>query len=471
MGKRWTSFKSIFGPSSTKVSGMGDGEKGAGNIVLFISPDGFIPQVQFIGDTLEQLLTGAVWSYAAITGNAGACGSLPGIVQTEGQEDTEADWIRDKTHPLTKFVKQPLPPDAGLPDWSWQQVIETACMQLDLCGNSYWRIIKLSSGTVFLQPLHPQDVEPFLVDGLINHYRVTFRSREAQGGGSSGKVLVLLPDEIVHIANASPGTLFTGSSPTTAAIRSLEIDRVASERQKANLENKISPGLIISIKGLFGLSKEQRATVKKDLEDNYRKATDDGRPLVIGEGNSIEAAPMTTQQLDYFDTRRFSREEILAVYGVPPPIVGVYDQATLQNFAQARVIWWTTALFPRLNRVLSAFNRQLIDPMFNTGRNADVRLWYDVTGSDIGLQQLDQKLDIGIKYQQLGYPTNAINNRLELGMPAFDELDLPNSQLVQAGRTGEASLAIDAESKDLGEIPDRIGDDEFPKMPMLSIMR
>lgn len=476
MGRRWNAVKSMFGGRSgakalavPDAQSVIDGMKAFDAISLIVNSTGFIPEVRFVGNTLEQVFVGSVWAYAAIAGNAGACGSLPGIVQGEGTEEGQADWIRDKNHPLTRFIKQPLPPNSGLPDWAWQQVTELACMQLDLCGNSYWRILDTTGGSVWVQPLNPQDVEPILKNGLISHYRVIFNAREAGSGGAG--TLDLMPSEVVHVTNTSPSALFDGTAPTTAGIRSMEVDRIASERQKANLLNKISPGLIVSIKGLFGISTDQRDNIEAWLQEKYQKATDDGRPLVIGEGNTVEAAPMTTQQLDYFDTRKFSRDEVLATYGTPPPIVGVYDQATLQNFGQARVIWWSTALFPRLKRVFSAFNRQLIDPRFNRSNNiADVRLWYDITGSDIGLQLLDQKLDIGLKYSKLGYPTNAINTRLELGMPAFPELNIPNVQLVEAGRgeqipqaalDGTASLALEAEFKHLGDTP------QLPKLSIL----
>lgn len=471
MGKRWNVIKSMFGGARARVSAGPDGMKSFDTISLIVNSTGFIPEVRFVGDALEQVYTGSVWAYAAIAGNAGACGSLPGIVQEEGIEEGQADWIRDKKHPLTRFIKQPLPPNSGLPDWSWQQVIELVCMQLDLCGNSYWRILDTTGGSIWLQPLHPQDVEVILVNGLISHYRVIFSNRPT-GSGGVGQ-LDLMPSEVVHITNTSPSALFDGTAPTTAGIRAMEVDRVASERQKWNLINKISPGMVISIKGLFGISAKQRTETEKYLQENFQRATDEGRPLVIGEGNTVEAAPMTIQQLDYFDTRKFARDEVLATYGTPPPIVGVYDQATLQNFKEARVIWWSSALFPRLKRVFGAFNRQLIDPRFNKSNNsADVRLWYNVTGSDIGLQLIDQKLDIGLKYSKLGYPTNAINTRLELGMPAFPELNIPNVQLVEAGRgeqippaaleAGAASLALSAGFKDLGDTP------QLPKLSIFS---
>ncbi len=427
MGKRWTKVKKFFGGQQAKSHNSGFG-------VVWV-PGSFLPQISFFGDNLDRLYEAAVWSYACISGNAGACGSLRWIVQESTGAEGRADWTRIHDHPLEGLIDQPFALGVGLPDWASSQITQVACLQLDLTGDNYWRILQTSGARPFLEPIHPNDIEPEIVNGRLSHYRWFPRARD--GGASAGPAMFLSQEEVIHISHISPGSLFHGHNPTRAANRSILIDQTAHERQKANLENKISPGMVITVNGAFGPTQAQRDEIEKYVSDNFTKATQDGRPLIVGEGSKVEA--FNPQQLDYFDTRRMSRDEMLAVYKTPPPIVGVYDQATLQNFDTARKIWWSTALFPRLNAVLGAFNSQLIRPRFGD----KVRLWYDTTGTDIGLQLLDQRLDVALKYQTLGYPTNAINNRLSLGMPDFEELALPNTQLIVAGReTGQSSLQL-----------------------------
>lgn len=436
MGKRWNNFKRALGFSGgSKVDRSGDGAKSSGPITLYILPDGFTPQVNFIGDSLDTILESAVWFYACVTANASACASLPGTVQRRVREEGESDWQRVfEINPIERFLDQPFPLDAGYPDWTWNQVLEQSCIQLDLCGDSYWHIIDTPNASrPFIEPMHPYDVEPILVNGLLSGYRWSPSARERSSG--RGEVLILKPSDVIHISHTSPGKLFSGSAPARAAERSILIDRTAHERQRYNLENRAQPGLVMAIDNLFGLTDKQRETAKTFLQDQYAGAQNDGKPLVIGGATSLSSAPMSATDVHLIDTRKFTREEIMAICKTPPPIVGVYDQATLQNFGEARKLWWLLALFPRVIKVIDAFNRQLIRRKFE-----DRRIWYSDKNTDIGLQLLDQKLDIGLKYLSLGYPANSINAELGLGMPMFEALELPNVGLVQAGRSDSDSV-------------------------------
>jgi len=411
------------------------GEQKSVPFLVTVAPeaDGFYPAVTFGGDSLETVLEAATWSYACITGNAKAIASLPGIVQRAGTDEDSQDWIKTRDQPaLSEFIKAPI--GVGLqPDWGWQHLIEVAAMQTLLCGNSYWEIRRVRRGErVLVKPIHPSNIDPVDASGATTGENPVKEYRVVQ----NGSIRTLRPSQVVHIANASPGSLLKGHSPLATALRPIQIDQTAHERQKGNLSNKIAPGLILSVEGLFGLAPEQRGEVEKFLKDNFQKASDDGRPLVLGEKTKVAAAPDTNKQLDYFDTRRFSREEMLAIFKTPPPIVGVYDAATLQNFAEARKIWWQTGLFPLLAQtILEAFNRQLVWPVFGS----DLRLWFSLNDSDIGLQLFGEKVDTAQKLVTLGYPTNMAAERMGLGMPHVPELDIPNTQFVVAGRTDEES--------------------------------
>lgn len=411
-------------------------------------PDGFMPAVTFGGDNLETLLEAAVWSYACITGNAEAAASLQGIVQTEGVGLLEQDWIRDRDAALTEFIENPFGV-GNQPDWGWQQVVEVAAQQIYICGNSYWERVDVRRGTrAHIKPIHPSDIEPFDSTGattggrgVIAGYRVIDRQLP------SAEVRDLRPDQVVHIANASPGSLLRGHAPLSAALRSITIDRTAHLRQEFNLQNKISPGLILNVEGLFGITSEQRTEIVEFLQDGFQKTTDDGRPLVLGEKTTVAASPPTNQQLDYFDTRKFSREEMLAVFRTPPPIVGIYDQATLQNFAEARKIWWQAALFPMLKMINWAFNRQLVDPVYNKGTGPQSRLWFSLTDSDIGLQMFSEKVDVAQKIVNLGFSANTASQHMSLGLPFVEALETTNTALAIAGRdTPDEAEAEDSEA-------------------------
>lgn len=403
-----------------KVSDESDGQKDY-QLVVVMRSDGFIPAVQFSGDNLETLLEASTYAYACIAGNSEAIASLPAIVQRAGSEN-EDKWVEVSDHPLNDLIKNPFGGTNKLPRWSWSQLIETVSQHLYLTGNAWFRPAVIKSGrnprikAVYLLHYPNQMAADEDPSGIPTQYRY---------GAETFKI-----NEIVNVMNAAPGSLWKGQCPLHAALRDVEIDRTAHQRQKANLENRVAPGIVVEIDGFFGPTNEQKEKVLKELKDNYQKATQDGSPLVIGKGAKIHPPIQTGQVSDIFDVRKFSRDGMLAVFRTPPPIVGIYENATLQNFATATKIWWLNALFPMLNTIYSALNNQLIWPVYGE----DIRLWYDVTGSDIGLLILKDRVDVAQGLVNLGYPTNMASRRVGLGMGYVEGLDQPNTQIIVAGR-------------------------------------
>jgi len=393
-------------------------------LVVYMRSDGFIPAIQFSGDNLETLLEASTFSYACISGNSEAIASLPAIVQRAGKAN-EDKWVEISTHPLNDLIKHPFGTNGNLPKWSWNQLVETMAQHIYLTGNAWLKPALIKSGK------NPRIKAVYL---LIEPSKMKAREGsdgvpiEYQYGSEKYR-----PNELVNIQNAAPGSLWKGQCPLHAAMRDVEIDRTAHNRQKANLENRVAPGIVVEIDGFFGPTEEQKQQVLKELTENYQKATQDGTPLVVGKGAKIHPPIQAGQASDIFDTRRFSRDGMLAVFRTPPPIVGIYENATLQNFATATKIWWLNALFPMLNTIYSALNNQLIWPIYGD----QVRLWYDVTGSDIGLTILKDRVDVAQGLVNLGYPTNIAARRVGLNMEHVPDLDLANSQIVVAGRNTE----------------------------------
>jgi len=379
--------------------------------------------VQFSNDALESNLEASVWSYACITGNSEAVASLPGIVQKPGGENADK-WIEDQRKgPLHHFLEEPLGNRySDAPRWNWQQLIETICQQLYLSGNSYLLPLDLDKGhrlSVRLI-LDPDAVDvtadpngfPILYSYKGNHYT---------------------PDQICNIQNAHPGSYHKGHAPLSAAWRDIQIDGTAHKRQMYNLQNRLGAGLVIKSDSYFGgPDDEQIGRMKAQLAADYQASTSDGTPMVFGANTSIEKLPQQGHGKDLVDVRSFARAGNLAVLRTPPPIIGEFESATLQNFDRAVKIWWQNALFPMAGTIYNAINAQIVRPRF-----PKIRLWYDITASDIGLLVLRDRIAAAKELTDLGYPTNLAAARVGLNMEFVPELDQVNRDVAKAGRDPE----------------------------------
>lgn len=386
------------------------------NVIATI--DGWIPAAQFTGDNLEDLAKACSWVYAACVGNARAMGSLPAVIQTQ-QSDGSWERSSDAFEDLRALIKHPFGTDTGFPKWGWRQFIETYAWQHYLAGNTYLRPAVVDTDRLAALFLFQK---PMLVTAKEND-RGAVIQYEYSGQAYD-------PETVVNIQAPNPGSLWKGIAAVQVAFNAMDTDQIASARQRANMKNAIGIGLVIAPTGPWGSSDTQREKILDKVTADYQKAVDHGKPWVLGGGAELSKAP-TADELQYFDTRRFSRDELLSVIGMPPPMAGVYDNATLANFATARSIWWEQHLFPVLETFYEAINSQAIWPIYGD----EVRLWYNLTGSDIAIQLLAARADTAQKLVNLGYPTNWASRAAGLDMPEHEALEQPNQGQVIAGRT------------------------------------
>jgi hypothetical protein len=123
----------------------------------------------------------------------------------------------------------------------------------------------------------------------------------------------------------------------------------------------------------------------------------------------------TAAELDFVESRRFIRDEICSAFGVPPPMVGNYERATLANIETARQIFWRDTMIPVLDKISGILNLQLVAEY-----GSELRLRYDLTQVDALQENYTEKVNNAKGLWSMGLPWNEINRRLEMG---FDEVE------------------------------------------------
>lgn len=375
------------------------------------------------GDSLDRLLRASAWSWASINGNAKAMAQLTPIVQERvgGKWQTAPD-----EHPLNDFIADPLGTDPMWPYWSWQHLYYVIALQYYAVGNAYLLPVKTVGGELSVIPLlHPENMtaetEPVYETPTLYKYTRTGQPEQQW-----------TPDKLINIMAPSPSSFWNGASPLEAALRSTEIDQVASERQRHNLRNQINPGAVISFDSPLGPTEKQRIKVKAELLEDFTDIRDTGKPLVMGSAGKITPG-FNSNELQVFDTKKSAREEIVAIIGTQPAILGQLDGATYSNTKEATVLWFSASIGPILQIIYGHLNAQLVQREYDSS----TRLWYSHAGSHIGMQLLGAKIDVGLGLQKLGYTTNDIDAHLELGLGEKDYLNKSVDPVEVAGH-GEA---------------------------------
>lgn len=170
--------------------------------------------------------------------------------------------------------------------------------------------------------------------------------------------------KVLHIAEWSPiGPI--GTSPLMQLGTTLTVEDAAHRFQVAAMRHGGRPPSAITMdETIIGKKPGERRQIMKqvraDIADLYGGPENAGRPALLPPGLDWKAVGSSTLEAELIDQRKIAREEIAAVYGIPPPLLGILDRATYANIGVQREMTYTDILGPPLILIEQALNSQLV---------------------------------------------------------------------------------------------------------------
>jgi HK97 family phage portal protein len=232
---------------------------------------------------------------------------------------------------------------------SGRELIEAFIAHTLIAGNGYLRATLLDGAPVELHALDPKRVEivtdhagwPVAWDYAVAGRRIRLK----QG-----------PDDaiapVMHLRLFSPFSDIEGLSPFAACARAVDIHNAAAAWSKALLDNAARPSGALIYRGEGGgLSPEQFARLKRELETAYSGARNAGRPLVLEGGLEWMPLSHSPKDMEHIEMRHAAAREIALAFGVPPMLLGIPGDNTYSNFAEANRAFWRQTVLPLARRL------------------------------------------------------------------------------------------------------------------------
>ncbi|MEJ7783408.1 MAG: phage portal protein [Solirubrobacteraceae bacterium] len=187
-------------------------------------------------------------------------------------------------------------------------------------------------------------------------------------------------DTALHVAWWSAcGPL--GTSPLLQLGTTLGIEDAAQRHQRAMLSNGARPPSAIMASAEFlGLKPAERQALmeqlRADVSDIYSGPENSGRPALLPPGLSWEQVGHTAVEAELIRQRIVAREEIGAVYMIPPACIGLgLDKGS--DIGEQRTSGYVDGLAPVLILIEQAINSQIVRALL---REDDVFCEYDLSG-------------------------------------------------------------------------------------------
>lgn len=346
---------------------------------------------------IEEGYKSSVPVYACVKKRMDSIASIPLVVEVKGGEE----WEPSPNHPLQILLDNPNP------EMSTSDLMMLMSSHKDLAGNAYWMKVKGGRGntTKELWPTMPQYVS---ISGsqqsLVEYYTVGVEQKRVD------------KDDMCHFKFTDPSSLIFGQAPLRAAGKAVDIDNSGQAFQKISMQNRGVPDLHISYEG-DDLTTEQME--QANAAAKTKTGPGNARAPWVTTKAKITQLSMSPVEMDFMETRRFSREDICSVYGTPSSLVAEMGNVNLANAETARRAFWQDTIIPLMDDNIDTMNMCLASEY---GDN--VRIVYDLSNIPALQENYTEKLTNAKIMWSMGIPLNVVNQRLELGLDDMDGGDI-----------------------------------------------
>jgi len=350
----------------------------------------------------------STYVYKSIEKKATAAASVPWKVY----KLVNNKWEVVEGHPLEALLEQPNPfMDRAV-------MIERMTAHLDLTGNALLSKVRGLGGVVAeLWPIEPQYIKP------IPNQREFISGYEFKKGQMKE---TLKAQDVLHAMYVDPGDIYWGMAPLQVAAKTVDTDVEAVNWNKIALQNRaVTDGVLAFESPLTRPQWEETRAQVREQKQGPQNARD---MWVLGGGAKWQQMSLSPVEMDFIQSRKITREEITAIFGVPLLLMGILEGSTYANYQEARKAFWEDTVIPYLNRLRAIFNQSLL-PDFSA-KGETLYIDYDTSGVPALQENFQEKVTSAKDLWAMGVPFNVINQRLELG---FDEVEGGDTGFIGSG--------------------------------------
>lgn len=367
------------------------------------------------------------------------------------QEQADGTLKEIEAHPVLKLLKKPNPMMAGPKYW------EHVAAYLQLSGNAYTHAPGSENGKA---PRELWPIRPDTVRVIPGPYAMP-KAFEVNAGGVKKEFPVdptgEKPGQFLHLKTFNPLDAWYGMSPIEAAAFSIDQHNESGAWNVGLMQNSARPSGAFIFKQ--PVRPEQRADIRKQLEDKYQGAANAGKPMVLEGDVDFKPFSFSPKDMDWINSKDTSARDIATAFGVPSMLLCIPGDNTYANYQEARQAFWIETILPLVEDMLAAHSEWLL-PLFGLKNHC---LGFDK-------DQLDalspSREALWKRINEAGYLTTnekrAATGYEELDGEEYDDVLVASSQvpLAMAGAISEEPTDPNALADENGELPEGEEDPE-----------
>lgn len=258
----------------------------------------------------------------------------------------------------------------------WELLMVCLCLR----GNFYAYKNTFGGEVRELLPIDPSRVKPKINEDWSVSYEVRFKDG----------VKTLSQNEIWHVRLFSVDGL-NGLNPVSFARQAISLG-LSTEEHGARLftNGAVTSGVLRTEQTL---TNEAFNRLKTQFHGEHMGIANAYKPMILEMGLDWKPISLNAEDSQFLETRRFQRDEICAIYRVPPHLVANIEKASLNNTETLGAQFMNYSLVPYLTRIesrilvglLSEKDRKNHYAKFNAGAllRGDTKTRYEQYGKGI----------------------------------------------------------------------------------------
>jgi len=265
------------------------------------------------GNKREMIDAYRSWVYACVSIRARAISGAKFRVYVESGSE-ELQEVKPG-HPLSRLLKEVNPVD------TYREMMYLTSAYQDLTGDAYWYVPKNGLGVpgeIWVLPSEKMHIIPSSSDVIARY--------ELQNGTEK---IPFDAEEIVHFKHPNPKNRFYGASVLMAAAHSSDIDQFQHEYQRQFYQNFAVPPFALKTDG--SLDEQAYERLRADWQRNHGGPKNSGKVAILENGLSLERIGLNPKDLDWLASNRATRDDILAIFGVPASKLGLVEDVNRAN--------------------------------------------------------------------------------------------------------------------------------------------
>jgi HK97 family phage portal protein len=292
------------------------------------------------------------WVYATVNKLARNMSRLPlRSYREDGNNGSRSELRRggDEPHGLPNLLSRPYPQGSS------RKLVEYTFGQVATYGHALWWKYRARPGQPPIE-LWPLDWRYITMQTGSSVPIDFFEYRGPMG------VKRFLPDDVVHFEWWSPVGP-RGTSPLEPLRITLGLEDAGRRYSVASFANGIRPsGALVSEKPVQG---DARKELKAEIEAIHQNPDNAFRMMLLDAGLDWKPFGQSAVDAELINLRKLNREEVAAVYDIPPPMIQILDRATFSNIDEQHQMLYVDTFGPWLSMFEDTVRAQLLwgEPM------------------------------------------------------------------------------------------------------------